>query len=65
MANSPQPEYLSETMFEDFGTRVLITNPAADKYLDASKEKKEAIEKKYSQWCGGRNGYDDFTEREF
>ncbi len=41
------PEFLQETMFAEQGTKVLITNPAADKYLDAaSKNRKE----KFSQW---------------
>ena len=32
------PEFLQETMFEEHGTRVLITNPAADKYLNDRQE---------------------------
>jgi len=40
------PEFLQETMFQEQGTKVLITNPAADKYLEASKNRKE----KFSQW---------------
>ena len=40
------PQFLQETMFQEHGTKVLITNPAADKYLDASKKLKE----KYPQW---------------
>ncbi len=33
------PEFLEETMFAEHGTRVLITDRAADKYLDqAAKE---------------------------
>ena len=37
------PEFLQETMFQEHGTRVLITNPAADQYLDqyAAQKKKE------------------------
>ena len=41
------PEFLQETMFQEHGTRVLITNPAADKYLDAAAKK---IKDKYPQW---------------
>jgi hypothetical protein len=63
MATNPNPDFLSEVMFDDFGTRVLITDPAADAYLRASKEKKDAIKEKYSQWCGGVSGWDDYTER--
>ena len=34
MATQPNPEFLQETMFADHGTKVLITNPKANKYLD-------------------------------
>ena len=46
------PEFLQETMFQEHGTKVLITNPAADRYLDQSAEakKREEIRKKYEQW---------------
>ena len=46
------PEFLQETMFQEHGTRVLITNPAADQYLDQSAEakKREEIRQKYEQW---------------
>lgn len=46
MANNPNPEFLQETMFQDHGTKVLITNPLADKYLKMS----EDLKKKYPQW---------------
>ena len=42
------PEFLQETMFEEHGTRVLITNPASDKYLKKAAENK--LKEKYSQW---------------
>ena len=47
------PEFLQETMFQEHGTRVLITNPSADQYLDqytAQKKKEEEIRQKYEQW---------------
>ncbi len=44
----PYPEFLQETMFQDHGTRVLITSPEADKYLEQSKMKK--LKEKYPQW---------------
>ena len=47
------PEFLQETMFQEHGTKVLITNPAADQYLDKSaedKKKEEEIRQKYEQW---------------
>ena len=62
MATQPNPEFLQETMFEEHGTKVLITNPKADKYLDMAAKQKRVPEK-YSQWCGGKDGWDDYTER--
>ena len=48
------PEFLQETMFQEHGTKVLITNPKSDVYLDASKDisKSDAdrIKEKYPQW---------------
>ena len=61
MATQPNPEFLQETMFADHGTKVLITNPQADKYLDMA-SKRPAL-KKFQQWCGGEAGWDDYTER--
>ena len=46
MATQPNPEFLQETMFAEHGTKVLITNPAADKYLNKAKTQ---IPSKYSQ----------------
>ena len=61
MAQNPNPEFLQETMFEEHGTKVLITNPLADKYLDMAA--KRIDKQKYGQWCGGKDGWDDYTER--
>ena len=47
------PEFLQETMFQEHGTRVLITNPAADQYLNDGKEEEEIndnLKRKYKQW---------------
>ncbi len=48
------PEFLQETMFQEHGTRVLITNPKADAYLDAARaqriEKENRIKDKFPQW---------------
>ena len=44
----PYPEFLEETMFAEHGTNVLITDPAADKYLEQHRKKK--LQDKYSQW---------------
>ncbi len=59
MANSPIDRN-PELMQEEFGTKVLITDPAADKYLD--KSAKHGTER-YSRPCGGKGGFDDFCER--
>ena len=47
MANNPNPEVIQEIMFEEQGTRVLITDPAADYYLDEHKRKK--LKEKYNE----------------
>ena len=47
-------------MQEQFGTRVLITDLAADKYLAQSS--KHGTER-YRVWCGGKGGWDDYAER--
>ena len=48
------PEFLQETMFQEHGTRVLITNPAADKYLNKAHRDEEEIsdniKNNYGQW---------------
>ena len=61
MANSPV-DVVSWIMEEDFGTRYLITDPRADRYLSTSKVTATA-EKKFSTFCGGKGGWDDFCER--
>jgi len=61
MANLPVDKN-SSMMEEDFGTVVLITDPAADKYLDkAAKENSE--QEKFKKFCGGKGGWSDYTER--
>jgi hypothetical protein len=45
MANSPVDRNKS-LMEKDFGTKVLITDRSADKYLDLSKQQKEEKAKK-------------------
>jgi hypothetical protein len=59
MANSPIDKN-PKIMQEQFGTRVLITDLAADKYLaQANRHGKE----RYERWCGGTSGWDDYCER--
>lgn len=59
MANSPT-DFNPSIMEENFGTKCLITSVEADKYLD--KANKHGTER-YSKWCGGKDGFDDFCER--
>jgi hypothetical protein len=59
MANS-KVDVNSDLMRETTGATVLITDQAADKYLaQSSKTGRE----RYTKWCGGRDGFDDFVER--
>lgn len=61
MAKSPV-DTNSSMMQEDFGTKVLITDPAADRYLaKAAKEKTD--QEKFTKFCGGKGGWSDYTER--
>ena len=60
MAIKPNPDNVPSMMQEDFGTKVLITDLAADRYL---KEAAKHGSERYSRWCGGRDGFDDFAER--
>jgi len=59
MANS-KVDTDERQMLAEHGTKVLITDPAADKYLAQSA--KFGTER-YSRWCGGKDGFDDFAER--
>ena len=59
MATSPIDK-IPEIMKEVTGATVLITDRAADRLLaKASKHGKE----RYSKWCGGKDGFDDYAER--
>ena len=52
----------TELMQKEFGTTVLITDPAADRLLErAAKEKPN--QKKFTEFCGGAGGWSDYTER--
>lgn len=61
MANSPVDRN-PDLMQEQFGTKVLITDLAADKYL-AKAHKERTNQKKFTEFCGGAGGWSDFTER--
>jgi hypothetical protein len=49
-------------MQKDFGTKVLITDLAADRYLEKA-AKENPNQKKFTEFCGGAGGWDDFCER--
>ena len=59
MANSPVDRN-EEIMLSEHGTRCLITDLAAEKYLAQSA--KYGTER-FSKWCGGKGGFDDYCER--
>lgn len=59
MANLPI-DVVPSMMEEDFGTVYLITDPRADRIL---KRAGRHGEERYERWCGGKFGFDDFSER--
>lgn len=48
MANHRKTDVIQEIMFEEHGTKVLITDPASDFYLEENKKRK--LKEKYPQW---------------
>lgn len=62
MAIHPNPDNVPGIMQEDFGTKVLITDPRADRLL-AKAARENPNQKKYTEFCGKKNGWDDYTER--
>jgi len=59
MSNGPVDKVPS-MMEEDFGTKVLITDPKSDAIL--ARSSRYGTER-YSRWCGGKGGFDDWCER--
>lgn len=59
MANSPVDRN-TDLMHQTTGAKVLITDRASDKYLEAAK--RHGTER-YDRWCGGPRGFDDWCER--
>ena len=62
MAIQPNPDNVPSMMQEDFGTKVLITDLAADKFLERA-ARENPNQKKFTEFCGKQHGWDDFTER--
>jgi len=58
-----RPDTVPSLMAQDHGTAVLITDPRADAYLSRLKRPNRPPEDRYSRWCGGKQGFDDFAER--
>ena len=61
MAYSPVDRN-ARLMQEITGATVLITDLAADKLL-AKAAKENPHQKKFTEFCGGAGGWDDFCER--
>jgi hypothetical protein len=61
MATYHVPDHDYVYMRENFGTCVLISDPASEKYLKMSR--KTPPYDRMKRWCGGKNGFDDFVER--
>jgi hypothetical protein len=58
MAVNPNPDRDVEYMKEKWGTNRLITD-----YVPENEKKGTPPEDRYSRWCGGKDGFDDFVER--
>ena len=61
MANSPVDRN-TDLMQETTGAKVLITDLAADRLL-AKASRENPMQKKFTEFCGKQNGWDDYTER--
>ena len=48
MANNPNPDFIQEVMFEEHGTKVLITDPASDRFL--AEHKKRKLKQQFPEW---------------
>jgi hypothetical protein len=49
-------------MQETTGAKVLITDLAADRYLEKA-ARETPNQKKFTEFCGKQHGWDDYTER--
>ena len=53
-------ETVPSLMRETTGSKFLITDPRADQILA---ERERHGSERYTKWCGGKGGFDDFAER--
>ena len=49
-----QPEFIQEIMEDDYGDRVLITDPTSNAHLEEAQKGKK-LEKKFPQWFNKSN----------
>ena len=61
MATTHVPDHDYDYMKQNFGTCVLISDPASEKYLKMTK--KVPPNNRMTRWCGGKDGFDDFVQR--
>jgi hypothetical protein len=61
MAIHPNPDRNIGFMMTEHGTSCLITDYGSEKLLNRSKH--STPPDRYSKWCGGKGGFDDFVER--
>jgi hypothetical protein len=53
-------ETVPNLMKDTTGAQFLITDPRADRILA---ERERHGSERYSKWCGGKGGWDDYAER--
>lgn len=53
MRDNRHPEFIQEIMEQEYGTRVLITNPNSDKYLERHRKTEELKKKFNNDWFDG------------
>jgi hypothetical protein len=61
MAIHPNPDRNVGYMMEKHGTKCLITDYGSENLL--KKTTQSIPNDRYSRWCGGQGGFDDFVER--
>lgn len=63
MATKPNPDRNHELMYQEHGTKWLITDRQADQYLKKNLHRpNDPPEDRNSRSCGGTGGFDDYVE---